>query len=92
MFANKNISAKPPVNLSEEDYRGEHQAPNKTKLDSPMYDVTNAFGEDFYEVDKKTYTVKAQNSGKIITLGDKIKVKLRGIDMDLKTIDFQVLG
>ncbi len=49
-------------------------------------------GEDFYEVDKKTYTVKAQNSGKIITLGDKIKVKLRGIDMDLKTIDFQVLG
>ena len=49
-------------------------------------------GEDFYEVDKKTYTVKAQNSGKIITLGDKVKVKLRGIDMDLKTIDFQVLG
>lgn len=49
-------------------------------------------GDDFYEVDNKTYTIKAQNSGKVITLGDKIKVKLRGIDMDLKSIDFEVLG
>lgn len=48
-------------------------------------------GNDFWEVDKKTYTIKAQNSNKMITLGDKIKVKLRGVDMDLKTIDFQVL-
>jgi ribonuclease R len=48
-------------------------------------------GNDFWEVDKKTYTVKSQGSGKTITLGDKIKVKLRGVDMDLKTIDFQVL-
>lgn len=48
-------------------------------------------GNDFWQVDKKTYTVKSEGSGKMITLGDKIKVKLRGIDMDLKTIDFQVL-
>lgn len=48
-------------------------------------------GNDFWEVDKKTYTIKAQSSNKMITLGDKIKVKLRGVDMDLKTIDFQVL-
>jgi ribonuclease R len=48
-------------------------------------------GNDFYEVDKKSYVVKAQNSSKVITLGDKIKVRLRGIDMDLKTIDFMVL-
>ncbi len=48
-------------------------------------------GDDFFEIDKKTYTVKAQNSGKIYTLGDKIKVKLRGVDMDMKTIDFLVL-
>lgn len=31
---------------NEEDYRGEHQAPNKD--DSPMYDVTNVYGEDIY--------------------------------------------
>lgn len=48
-------------------------------------------GNDFWEVDKKTYTVKSQGSGKTITLGDKIKVKLRGVDMDMKTIDFLVL-
>jgi ribonuclease R len=48
-------------------------------------------GNDFWQVDKKTYTVRSEGSGKVITLGDKIKVKLRGVDMDLKTIDFQVL-
>ncbi len=31
---------------SVDDYRGEHTAP--TKEDSPMYDVTNAYGEDIY--------------------------------------------
>ena len=49
-------------------------------------------GNDFWEVDKKTYTVKSQGSGKTITLGDTIRVRLRGVDMDLKTIDFVVLG
>ena len=29
------------------DYRGEHQAPNRD--DTPMYDVTNAYGNDFYD-------------------------------------------
>lgn len=32
---------------NEEDYRGEHHAPNKD--DSPMYDVTNEYGEDIYD-------------------------------------------
>jgi hypothetical protein len=44
VFSNKNISAKPLT--EEEDYRGQHTAP--TSEDSPMYDVTNAFGEDIY--------------------------------------------
>ncbi|MBC7981704.1 ribonuclease R [Candidatus Parcubacteria bacterium] len=44
-----------------------------------------------WEVDKKSYLVKSQDGKKVISLGDKIKVKLRGVDMDLKTIDFQVL-
>jgi hypothetical protein len=34
--------------LNEEDYRGSHQAPNKNGDDSPLYDVTNQFGEDIY--------------------------------------------
>ena len=46
---------------------------------------------NFWEVDKKSYLVKSQDGKKVIHLGDKIKVKLRGVDMDLKTIDFLVL-
>ncbi len=34
--------------LNEEDYRGSHQAPNRDSDDSPMYDVTDKFGEDIY--------------------------------------------
>ena len=48
-------------------------------------------GNDFYSVDKKSYTIKAESTGKVITLGDKLRVKLRGVDMDLRSIDFQVL-
>ena len=39
----------PHGNLNEDDdYHGEHQAPSKNGDDSPMYDVTNQFGEDIY--------------------------------------------
>jgi len=48
-------------------------------------------GNEFWEVDKKAYVVRSQDGKKVITLGDKLKVKLRGVDMDMKTIDFQVL-
>ena len=34
--------------LNEEDYRGIHQAPKSNGDDSPMYDVTNQFGQDIY--------------------------------------------
>lgn len=46
---------------------------------------------NFWEVDKKSYLVKSQDGKKVISLGDKVRVKLRGVDMDLKTIDFMVL-
>ncbi len=49
VFSNKSIRKRPanPVKENTEDYRGEHTAP--TREDSPMYDVTNAFGDDFYD-------------------------------------------
>lgn len=31
-----------------EDYRGSHQAPSKANEDSPMYDLTQTYGEDIY--------------------------------------------
>lgn len=46
VFSPKSISAKEPTGLNEDDYRGEHTAP--TREDSPMHDVTNAYGEDIY--------------------------------------------
>ena len=48
-------------------------------------------GNEFWEVDKKSYVVRSQDGKKVMTLGDKIKVKLRGVDMDMKSIDFQVI-
>jgi hypothetical protein len=46
VFSPKSISAKEPTGLNEDDYRGDHTAP--TREDSPMHDVTNAYGEDIY--------------------------------------------
>lgn len=48
-------------------------------------------GADFFEVDKKTYKVIGQNTKKVITLGDVIHVRLRGIDLENKAVDFEVL-
>lgn len=48
-------------------------------------------GDDFFQVDKKTYKIIGQNSGTVYSLGDKLHVRLRGVDLDLKTVDFEVL-
>lgn len=48
-------------------------------------------GNDFFEVDKKTYKVIGQNTKKVITLGDTVHVRLRGIDLETKSVDWEVL-
>ncbi|MEN9604514.1 MAG: hypothetical protein RJB39_199 [Candidatus Parcubacteria bacterium] len=48
-------------------------------------------GDDFFQVDKKTFKIIGQNTNKVYSLGDKLRVKLRGVDLDLKTVDFEVL-
>lgn len=48
-------------------------------------------GNDFFEVDKKTYKVIGQNTKKVITLGDTVHVRLRGIDLENKSVDWEVL-
>lgn len=45
-------------------------------------------GDDFYTLDKKTYSIKGERSKKSYTLGDKVRVKLTGADLDNKTLDF----
>lgn len=45
-------------------------------------------GNDFYQFDKKTYSIVGQKSSQKFTLGDKIKFKVAGADLDRKTLDF----
>ena len=45
-------------------------------------------GNDFYTLDKKTYSIKGERNGKSFTLGDKVKIKLLSADLDKKTLDF----
>ena len=48
-------------------------------------------GNDFYTMDKKTYSIKGERSNKSYTLGDKVKIKLMGADLDNKNLDFVIV-
>ncbi|MEK7589725.1 MAG: ribonuclease R [Patescibacteria group bacterium] len=45
-------------------------------------------GNDFYTLDKKTYSIKGERNKQSYTLGDKVKIKLIRADLNLKTLDF----
>lgn len=45
-------------------------------------------GNDFYTLDKKTYSIKGERNKQSYALGDKIKIKLIGADIGNKTLDF----
>lgn len=45
-------------------------------------------GNDYYEFDKKTYSIIGQKSKEKFTLGDSIKFKVIGADLDKKTLDY----
>ncbi len=49
-------------------------------------------GNDFYEFNKKTYSITGQRTKKKFTLGDDIKFKVTGADLDRKTLDFGIVG
>lgn len=49
-------------------------------------------GNDFYEFNKKTYSITGQRTKKKFTLGDDIKFKVIGADLDRKTLDFGIVG
>ncbi|HEY4478275.1 MAG TPA: RNB domain-containing ribonuclease, partial [Candidatus Paceibacterota bacterium] len=48
-------------------------------------------GNDYYEFDKKTYSVVGQKTKKRFTLGNPIKFKVIAADLDRKTLDFEVV-
>lgn len=47
-------------------------------------------GEDFFEFNKKNYSIVGQKTKKKFTLGDSITFKVIGADLDKKTLDFAI--
>lgn len=47
--------------------------------------------DDFYTLNPKTYTVTGGQTGKKYTLGDKVKIKVLGADMEKRVIDYMFL-
>lgn len=47
--------------------------------------------DDFYELNEKAYAIVGKSSGKKLSLGDKVRVKLIGADLEKKILDFQFI-
>ncbi len=47
---------------------------------------------DFFRIDPKNYRISGEKSGKSYTLGDRVKIKLIGTNLDKRTIDFEIVG
>jgi ribonuclease R len=48
-------------------------------------------GDDFFTLDEKNYTIKGEKSGKKFTLGDKVKFKVVGADMEKRVLDYALV-
>lgn len=62
---------------------------NDTKCEGMirMRDLKN----DYYIFDKKYMSIRGQKTKRKYTLGDKVKFKVRGADMNRKTIDYELI-
>ena len=47
--------------------------------------------DDFYTLNPKTYTVTGSSTGKKYTLGDKVRIKVLGADMEKRMIDYMFI-
>ena len=62
---------------------------NETKAEG-MAALRN-FGDDFYSLNEKQYCIVGARSKKKYSLGDKVRFKIIGADLERKTLDFKVL-
>lgn len=62
----------------------------KQTLANGMVSV-NSMQDDYYELDKEQYALVGKNTGTTYTLGDEVKVKLVGVNIDNREIDFELL-
>jgi len=46
---------------------------------------------DYYEVDTKTYSLVGRKTKQKYSLGEKVKIKLIGLDLDRRTMDFEII-
>ena len=63
----------------------------KETLTEGMVHVTRLPGNDFYVFDEKNYALVGQNSKRKFTLGDKVKFKIVGADLEKRTLDYQLV-
>ena len=47
--------------------------------------------DDFYTLDQKNYRIVGQKSKKTLSLGDKVKFKVKGADVERKTLDYELV-
>lgn len=48
--------------------------------------------DDYYDFDEDNYIVRGQHSNKTYSLGDIVKIKVVGVDIDRRTIDFSFIN
>jgi ribonuclease R len=53
-----------------------------------MTDIT----DDFYELDKDNYRIIGSRTGRIISFGDTLKVKVKDTNLEKRSIDLQMVG
>jgi ribonuclease R len=52
---------------------------------------TRTMRDDFYTLTNHGFTLAGERTGKTYSLGDKVKMKLVGVDIDQKTIDWELM-
>lgn len=62
---------------------------NETKCEGMI--KLKELGDDFWQLDEKNYTVKGQSSGKKYMLGDTVKFKVMGADMERRVLDYKLV-
>ncbi len=48
-------------------------------------------GDDFWTLDEKNYTIKGEKTAKKFTLGDSVKFKVVGADLERRALDYQLV-
>lgn len=63
----------------------------KETLTEGMVHITKLPGGDFYVLDEKNYALVGQKSKRRFTLGDKVRFKIVGADLEKRTLDYQLV-